>query len=222
MRVEDTTEHLPIAQGDVPVCGSCGEGWPCATVRARRVEPPCHWTHPHDAHDWLPIVQDPGAERVLHVGMASVRCPGLAAEPAVIDAAHLARQRAWSERTFGPGTRLLGVLDHIRKELDEIKASPGDVEEWVDVLILAFDGAWRAGWEPQEILDAIKAKQAKNEAREWPDWRTASPDQAIEHVRACGHHAWSADGRCVTCRQEARRDVLALPLDRADGRLTHG
>lgn len=99
-----------------------------------------------------------------------------------IDANHLAAQREWSRETFGPGTRLLGVLDHIRKELVEIEESPGDVTEWVDVIILAFDGAWRAGWEPQQIIDAIKAKQARNEQRTWPDWRTASPDAAIEHV----------------------------------------
>lgn len=100
----------------------------------------------------------------------------------VIDAAHLAHQRAWSMRTFGPESRLLGVLDHIRKELVEIEADPTDLEEWVDVIILALDGAWRAGSEPQEIIDAVMAKQAKNEARTWPDWRTISPDKAIEHV----------------------------------------
>ena len=104
------------------------------------------------------------------------------AERPAIDADHLASQRAWSEHTFGPGTRLLGVLDHIRKELAEIEAAPQDVEEWVDVIILAFDGAWRAGWEPQQIIDAIKAKQAKNEARTWPDWRSMSADRAIEHI----------------------------------------
>lgn len=35
---------------------------------------------------------------------------------------HLYRQRDFSERTFGPGTRTQGVLDHIRKELREIEA----------------------------------------------------------------------------------------------------
>jgi len=103
--------------------------------------------------------------------------------PASIDATHLAHQREWSLSTFGPGARLLGVLDHIRKELGEIEADPTDLAEWVDVIILAFDGAWRAGWEPQEIINAIVAKQARNEARTWPDWRTMSPDAAIEHVR---------------------------------------
>jgi hypothetical protein len=101
-----------------------------------------------------------------------------------IDAAHLAHQRDWSLRTFGPGPRTKGVLDHIRKELVEIEAAPSDLGEWADVVILAFDGAWRAGWEPQLIIDAVKAKQAKNEARVWPDWRTMSEDVAIEHDRA--------------------------------------
>lgn len=102
---------------------------------------------------------------------------------AVIDAAHLAHQRAWSEATFGPGPRTLGLLDHIRKELAEVESYPTDLYEWVDVIILAFDGAWRAGWEPQQIIDAIKDKQARNEARTWPDWRTVPTDRAIEHDR---------------------------------------
>jgi len=101
----------------------------------------------------------------------------------VIDAAHLERQRDWSLATFGPGARTQGVIDHIRKELLEVEADPDDLGEWVDVIILAHDGAWRSGHEPQEIIDAIKARQARNEARTWPDWRTADPDKAIEHVR---------------------------------------
>jgi hypothetical protein len=101
----------------------------------------------------------------------------------IIDAEYLAHQRSWSEETFGPGPRLLGVLDHIRKELIEIEADPTDLGEWVDVIILGFDGAWRAGWEPQEIIHAIQMKQAKNETRTWPDWRTVNTDFAIEHDR---------------------------------------
>lgn len=98
--------------------------------------------------------------------------------------AHLQRQRDWSERTFGPGARTAGVCDHIRKELNEIEADPGDLKEWIDVVILGLDGAWRSGATPQQIIDAIVAKQTKNEGREWPDWRTSDPNKAIEHVRA--------------------------------------
>lgn len=100
-----------------------------------------------------------------------------------IDANHLARQKAWSEKTFGPGERTHGVIAHIKKELDEIEADPSDIMEWVDVLILAFDGAWRVGWEPQEIIDAIKLKQQLNEQREWPDWRQFTNGEAIEHIK---------------------------------------
>lgn len=97
--------------------------------------------------------------------------------------AHLHRQREFSERTFGPGMRTSGVIDHIRKELHEIESKPDDVSEWVDVILLALDGAWRAGFSPEQIARAIAAKQAKNESRKWPDFRTAEPGKAIEHVR---------------------------------------
>jgi hypothetical protein len=97
--------------------------------------------------------------------------------------AHLARQAEFSARTFGPGARVAGVCDHIRKELIEVETSGGDLKEWVDVIILGLDGAWRSGVTPQEIIAAIVAKQAKNEARTWPDWRTVDPTKAIEHDR---------------------------------------
>jgi len=100
-----------------------------------------------------------------------------------ITAAHLARQREFSQNTFGPGPRLAGVLDHIRKELAEVEAEPQDITEWADVVILAFDGALRQGHDPQAILDAILAKQTRNESRAWPDWRTQPSDRAIEHIR---------------------------------------
>lgn len=100
----------------------------------------------------------------------------------VIDAPHLARQRQFSEKTFGPGPRAKGVVDHIRRELVEIEEDPSDVFEWVNVLILAFDGALRQGHEPQDILDTLLVKQSMNELRDWPDWREFSEDEAIEHV----------------------------------------
>ena len=115
------------------------------------------------------------------------------AEPVAFDfAAHLARQAAWSARTFGPGSRAAGVVDHIRKELTEIEADPGDLKEWIDVVILALDGAWRSGATPAEIVAALAAKQEKNEGRSWPDWRTADPSKAIEHDRSKDTHAQPA------------------------------
>lgn len=97
--------------------------------------------------------------------------------------AHIKRQRAFSRATFGPGSRAQGVVDHIRKELSEIEADPSDLMEWVDVILLALDGAWRTGVSPETIAEAIEAKQTRNEGRAWPDWRSADPNKAIEHVR---------------------------------------
>jgi hypothetical protein len=110
------------------------------------------------------------------------------AEPRFDLIAHLEHQREFSLRTFGPGDRTAGVCDHIRKELREVEddaaAGIDTLPEWVDVIILAFDGAHRTGASPQAIVDAIVAKQTKNEARRWPDWRTAEPGKAIEHDRS--------------------------------------
>jgi hypothetical protein len=96
---------------------------------------------------------------------------------------HLERQCAWSKKTFGPGDRTKGVVDHIRKELVEVESKPDDLSEWMDIVILALDGAWRQGASPDDIITALVAKQKKNELRSWPDWRTQPLDKAIEHER---------------------------------------
>ena len=96
---------------------------------------------------------------------------------------HIERQRKFSEETFGPGLRTEGVVNHIRKELNEILDDPKDLYEWIDVIILALDGAWRTGATSEEIVEAIKNKQTINENRNWPDWRTADTNKAIEHIR---------------------------------------
>jgi hypothetical protein len=97
--------------------------------------------------------------------------------------AHLHRQKAFSLKTFGPGIRTEGVVDHIRKELAEILACPEDLMEWIDVVLLGLDGAWRSGAAPEQITAALAAKLAKNEARAWPDWRAVPVGTAIEHDR---------------------------------------
>lgn len=92
--------------------------------------------------------------------------------------------RAWSDETFGPGARTKGVIDHIRKELIEVEEDPTDIKEWADVVILAIDGATRAGASGADLIQEIEAKWAKNKGRVWPDWRTSDPDKAIEHDRS--------------------------------------
>ena len=36
---------------------------------------------------------------------------------------HLIRQMAFSKATYGPGTRTNGVLDHLSKEIEEVRES---------------------------------------------------------------------------------------------------
>lgn len=144
---------------------------------------------PHPAHAWdstRRVWQCPGRTITRAQRLAGYRDPLIdPPPPPSIDFAHLIRQIRWSRATFGPGPRTGGIIAHIKKELAEIEASPTDLTEWVDVVILALDGAWRCGDHPdgaQAILNAIHEKQDINEARDWPDWREKSQDEAIEHV----------------------------------------
>lgn len=99
-------------------------------------------------------------------------------------AAFFDAKAAWSLETFGPGDRYAGVVAHIRKELAEVEAKPADLEEWVDVVLLAMDGAWRsAGADGAAFVAALRAKDAKNRGRTWPDWRTLKPGDVSEHVK---------------------------------------
>ncbi|MGD9599952.1 MAG: dATP/dGTP pyrophosphohydrolase domain-containing protein [Steroidobacteraceae bacterium] len=151
--------------------------------------------HASQANDRLLIADMATTDEGAHTPAASVQIFGRPALINLRDAllslypvfsleAHLQRQAAFSLHTFGPGARVEGVTDHIAKELKEVRDSGGDLKEWVDVIILGFDGAWRSGATPAQIIEAIVAKQAKNESRTWPDWRTAEPGKAIEHDRA--------------------------------------
>jgi hypothetical protein len=89
-------------------------------------------------------------------------------------------QRNWSSRTFGAGRRTEGLCRHIEKELAEIRSKPDDLEEWIDVVLLAMDGAWRAGYTAAQVAEALTAKQLKNHARKWD---VRGQDEPCEHVR---------------------------------------
>lgn len=80
---------------------------------------------------------------------------------------YIQRHKDWSLSTFGEGQRTDGLCKHIENELAEIRQNPNDVFEWVDVIILAIDGAWRAGYSPVQIVNALIQKQAINFERKW-------------------------------------------------------
>lgn len=95
----------------------------------------------------------------------------------------LQRNHEWSERTFGPGERTQPVVAHIRKELEEILAAPRDISEWIDVVILAFNGVMRQGFTAEQVANALSEKQIVNEGRKWPDWRQTDPTKPTEHLK---------------------------------------
>jgi hypothetical protein len=99
---------------------------------------------------------------------------------------HLRNQHEFSQKAFGPGERTEGVLKHIESEIEEVRQCKGEiVSEWIDIILLAMDGALRKGFTPTEIDSALESKLLKNTKRSWPDWKELTPDQLnnpINHI----------------------------------------
>lgn len=168
---------------------------PCASCARSLIQSGIACVVVGDGLTSMPAAEFKAAETMLReADVAFARLPSLAI-PASSEAirmthssaeleAYLHRQWAWSKDTFGPALRTKGIVQHITKELREIEAKPHDLSEWVDVIILAMDGFWRHGGKPENLLPLMQAKQDKNFARNWPDWRSVSEDSAIEHDRS--------------------------------------
>lgn len=109
----------------------------------------------------------------------------------------LLQQARWSKEVFGPygNKRAEGLVDHAAKEVDEILADVMDLEEWIDLMIIAMDGAMcvaatrRNNTARSETLAAqdvevmLLAKMEKNMFREWPAREDQVPGKAVEHIR---------------------------------------
>lgn len=104
------------------------------------------------------------------------------------------RQKDFSKKTFGPGSRQGGILKHIEKEIAEVRQElklymatakymyrQNAMKECVDIIILATDLAWRLGFEPHEIETALQSKQSENMQRKWPPYQSFTQDDPIEH-----------------------------------------
>lgn len=135
------------------------------------------------ALDWPVLYFDETTSQLLDMNKPGSQLIAAPDWRLAITASVIQGQIDWSRETFGPGERTRGVIDHIGKELREVTAQPYDVEEWIDIVILAIDGAWRHGATPEQIIQTYRAKLSANQLREWPDWRTMDEDHAIEHVR---------------------------------------
>lgn len=123
----------------------------------------------------------------------------------VID--HVKKELREVEKCYEPRTRTVITGSYISpesmKRVESTREEPVEIDpkeqhedaalEWADVAILGLDGLTRAisaanpDWTFARVaakaVEMIVAKQGKNELRDWPDWRTAAPGKAIEHVR---------------------------------------
>lgn len=107
-----------------------------------------------------------------------------------------AAQTAFSQTMFGDCNFRgpAAVLDHVRKEVEEIAREPSNPTEWADLAILALDGLQRANWlannaelsehPPTAAKDVLIGKMRANFQRDWPALSEQDPTRAVEHVRS--------------------------------------
>lgn len=98
------------------------------------------------------------------------------------------RRRSWSRRTFQVDSPL-GAIEHLREELDEVKAEylAGNTfalrEELADLGLLYRDIVDRCGVSFEEHQADLEAKHEVNEKREWPQ---AVEGEPCKHVKGDG------------------------------------
>jgi predicted house-cleaning noncanonical NTP pyrophosphatase (MazG superfamily) len=86
----------------------------------------------------------------------------------------------WSDQKFGENREPTALLNHLKKEVDEIIREPYDLEEYADAFMLLVDAARLAGFNMTDVFNAMWLKFEKNKNREW-----GLPDEngVVEHIR---------------------------------------
>jgi hypothetical protein len=84
------------------------------------------------------------------------------------------RHDEWARGIF-PDETLDSKLSHLKKEVDEVREHPDDLEEWADCGMLLLHSLKRAGFTVQQWLEAMERKFAEVQTRK--NWvRTADGD----------------------------------------------
>lgn len=89
------------------------------------------------------------------------------------------RLQVVSRKQFGEGKRTGSLTKKISQELEEVIAQPDDLEEWVDILILAMDGYWRHGGTSEWLLHDLHNKLCVVAERTYPK---TDEDTPVQHV----------------------------------------
>lgn len=91
-------------------------------------------------------------------------------------------QAEWSQKQFGSDAERgpIGSLRHLAKEVEEAIACPNDLTEYSDLFALTIDATRRAGFSPDQLLNACYAKLAVNKTREWS---VPTSDDPVTHIK---------------------------------------
>lgn len=89
----------------------------------------------------------------------------------------------------------------MRKELEEIEADPSDVVEWVDIMLLALDGTWRAGHDSDSAWAALQSSPVLE--------KDLTSDPALRGLFLRAPLAEDGDAFNALALLRARVDVLA-------------
>lgn len=112
--------------------------------------------------------------------------------PAVLTLDSVIREvNEWQAVTF-PRATPASVVEHLRREVQELVADPTDLSELADVVFLAVGLAYELG---VDLKAVVAEKLAVNKARTW-----GQPDEhgVVEHVR-CSHAVLGLHGICTSC-----------------------
>lgn len=99
---------------------------------------------------------------------------------------------AWSDKTFGssildrtgkqmPIDRRPGMLNHMKKEIEELRLKPNSPTEMADIFMLLLDYAAHSGVTVDMLFDTTLKKLVINMKRKWGP--VLLPDGSVEHVR---------------------------------------
>lgn len=84
----------------------------------------------------------------------------------------------FTDEVFGASTPV-SKLHHLTEEVQELIDAPDDKMEWADCMILLIDAAKKAGYDMDDLYQAVQSKMEINKKRKW-----GAPDEngVVRHV----------------------------------------
>ena len=86
----------------------------------------------------------------------------------------------WSDNQFGFNRPPTGSINHLIKEVQELKEEQYCLEEYADCLMLILDAARMAGYNCDNLFKATQDKLKVNKNRKWGP---LDKDGVSEHIR---------------------------------------